>query len=138
MKSKLFVPIALGLVAMGAVALYQMSHGPSLLDDTARAASINEQFTPRPAPDFTLNDLAGNPVSLSTYKGKVVVLNFWASWCPPCRAELPVLNALQTELLAADIDLILVNQGEDPAGTRNSLPLFSFQSKICHFNLQKK
>ena len=95
MKSKLFVPIALGLVAMGAVALYQMSHGPSLLDDTARAASINEQFTPRPAPDFTLNDLAGNPVSLSTYKGKVVVLNFWASWCPPCKKEIPDFNELQ-------------------------------------------
>jgi cytochrome c biogenesis protein CcmG/thiol:disulfide interchange protein DsbE len=41
------------------------------------------------APDFTLRDVAGRSVRLSDYRGKVVVLNFWATWCPPCRAEIP-------------------------------------------------
>lgn len=41
------------------------------------------------APDFTLTDLEGNEISLSDYKGKVIFLNFWATWCPPCRAEIP-------------------------------------------------
>jgi peroxiredoxin len=50
------------------------------------------------APDFTLKDLNGNNISLSTFKGKVILLNFWASWCPPCRAEMPSMNKLN-ELL---------------------------------------
>jgi len=41
------------------------------------------------APDFTLKDLKGNDISLSAYKGKVIFLNFWATWCPPCRREIP-------------------------------------------------
>ena len=52
---------------------------------------------PRPgryAPDFTLTDLDGNQVTLSEHRGKKVILNFWATWCPPCRAEMPDLERL--------------------------------------------
>jgi len=41
------------------------------------------------APEFSLKDLKGSDISLSSYKGKVIFLNFWATWCPPCRAEIP-------------------------------------------------
>jgi peroxiredoxin len=50
------------------------------------------------APDVTLKDLDGNPRSLSSYKGKVVLLHFWATWCPPCRDEIPELNELNKKM----------------------------------------
>jgi len=49
------------------------------------------------APDFTLPTLAGNPVSLSDYRGRVVLLDFWASWCIPCRLTMPVLEKLSRQ-----------------------------------------
>ncbi len=47
-----------------------------------------------PAPDFTLADLDGNQVSLSDFRGKTVFINFWATWCPACREEMPEIEAL--------------------------------------------
>jgi len=49
------------------------------------------------APQFTLRDVNGRTVRLSDYQGKVVLINFWATWCPPCRAEMPDLVRLQRE-----------------------------------------
>jgi len=46
------------------------------------------------APDFTLTDMQGQQVSLSQFRGKIVILNFWATWCPPCVAELPTIQKL--------------------------------------------
>src|SRR5271170_1423049 len=54
---------------------------------------VPDNLTPadqrKPAPDFTLNDTQGRPVTLSEYKGKVVLLDFWATWCPGCQYEIP-------------------------------------------------
>jgi len=67
-----------------------------------------------PAPDFTLTSLSGETFTLSSLRGTPVVLNFWATWCPPCRAELPELQAA-SERLAGQVAIIGVNQAEAPA-----------------------
>jgi peroxiredoxin len=59
-----------------------------------------------PAPDWTLKNLAGQTVSLSDFKGKVVVLDFWATWCPPCRAEIPHFIELQNEFKAKGVTIV--------------------------------
>lgn len=62
------------------------------------------------APEFSLRTLEGNEVKLSDYKGKKVIINFWATWCPPCKAEMPAMQKLyervngQFDLLAINID----------------------------------
>ena len=55
-------------------------------------------FAGQEAPAFSLRDMNGKSVSLSDYKGKVVLLNFWATWCQPCQAEMPHLQKMHTEL----------------------------------------
>ena len=54
----------------------------------------SEQASLKPAPAFTLSDISGKKVSLSDFKGKVILLNFWATWCGPCTAEMPSFNRL--------------------------------------------
>lgn len=59
------------------------------------SGSLIEPQNRKPAPDFTLNDSTGAPVRLSDFRGRVVLLNFWATWCAPCIAEIPMLMELQ-------------------------------------------
>lgn len=63
-----------------------------------------------PLPDLQLSTLDQGPISLSEYAGRPVVLNLWASWCPPCRREMPVFEQAQTEF--SDAAFVMINQGE--------------------------
>ena len=65
-----------------------------------------EEIMNRPAPAFTLQDLQGREVSISDFKGKVILINFWASWCIPCKKEMPSLNKLF--LRYKDRDLVVL------------------------------
>jgi len=62
-----------------------------------------------PAPAFTLTNLAGQPAALSQYKGQVVMLNFWATWCGPCQQEMPLLDQMYKKYKPAGFTLIGVN-----------------------------
>jgi len=66
------------------------------------------------AKDFTLPDLDGKPHKLSDYRGKVVLVNFWATWCPPCRREMPSMERLSQRLKDQPFVILGINQQEDP------------------------
>ncbi|MEA3337703.1 MAG: redoxin domain-containing protein [Chloroflexota bacterium] len=67
-----------------------------------------------PAPAFTLNTLDGEQLELADLQGQPVVLNFWATWCGPCRAEMPELQRLHEQLSRAGVVVLGVNQNETP------------------------
>ena len=68
---------------------------------------------PAPAPAFTLASRAGQDVSLAQYKGQVVMLNFWASWCGPCRQEMPLLESIYKKYNKMGFTMIGVNVEPD-------------------------
>jgi thiol-disulfide isomerase/thioredoxin len=70
---------------------------------------------PRPAPDVTLKDLDGKDLSLSQYKGKVVLVNFWATWCEPCQVEIPWLIEMQQKYAAKGFTVLGVAMDDDGA-----------------------
>lgn len=74
--------------------------------------TLHAAQTPQPAPDFELVDLDGALHRLSDYRGKVVVLNFWATWCPPCREQMPIVQKLADDPSLKD-DLVILSVNAD-------------------------
>ncbi len=68
----------------------------------------------QPAPELKLRDLAGREVDLKQYRGRKVLLNFWATWCGPCRVEIPALNSIHKEMAGDKFELLAVTA--EPAG----------------------
>jgi peroxiredoxin len=64
------------------------------------------------APDFVLKDLSGKEIKLSSLRGKVVVLNFWATWCPPCREEVPSMMRLNRAMAGKPFQMLAVSEDE--------------------------
>ena len=95
---------------------------PAPLAQTVSANTAKGQ----PAPDWQLAGFDGKPIKLSDFKGKVVVLNFWATWCPPCRKEIPTLVALQKDYSAQGV--VVVGVSLDQGG---SAVVQSFASKMA-------
>ncbi len=74
--------------------------------ETVKQEPAKQETTPQPAPSFALKDLRGKTVKLENFKGKIVLLNFWATWCVPCQAEMPELTKLQTGYAAQGLQIV--------------------------------
>jgi len=105
MKRKWTVVIWIAAIVLAFTALYVIYSGNRPDQGTAQGKSA--------ASNFTLPDLSGKKVSLSDYKGKIVFLNFWATWCKYCVMEMPELNSLNEEFLKGkDAVIVTVDVGE--------------------------
>ncbi len=108
--SKVFLSLVL---VIGFIALTACSSTSS-----AQSQSLNLD---QPAPDFTLKDLTGKPVALSSFQGKPVFFNYWASWCPSCIEEMPIIQSVYADPANKGLVLLTVNAGEDLATVKDFL-----------------
>jgi len=72
----------------------------------------------RNAPELARTDLAGKPVDLKDLRGRVVLVNFWATWCDPCREEMPSIERLRSKMAGRPFEVVTVNYGEAPERIR--------------------
>ena len=99
-----WTPVRLALAALGAAALAAGGAGTYLaLKQGGEAiagntAVLRMHASPRPLPELAFEDGKGKPVTLADFRGRTVLLNVWATWCPPCREEMPSLDRLQKAL----------------------------------------
>src|SRR5438045_3781954 len=102
--------MGLGACALTCLALVPLGSEAQLQTQQQQQAVIRFVRDPDPAPDLKAKDLDGKEISLDAYKGKVVLLNFWATWCGPCRAEIPSLIRMQEaykerlQIIGMDVD----------------------------------
>ncbi|MFP5418671.1 MAG: TlpA family protein disulfide reductase [Gammaproteobacteria bacterium] len=99
------VAIVLGCLA-GAPAIGVAQELPPLAHNMAKLA-------PKPAADIKLNDIQGAAHDLAQYRGRVVLVNFWATWCPPCRREMRSMERLAQQLKGEPFTVLAVNVGEN-------------------------
>ncbi|HVJ08212.1 MAG TPA: TlpA disulfide reductase family protein [Acidisarcina sp.] len=94
------------------------------------------QLQGKPAPNFTLSDLNGKKVSLADYRGKAVLLNFWATWCAPCKVEIPWFLKLREQYAGQGFEILGVSS--DDLDKEDRAKLFTQKAEIAKFVEQQK
>jgi thiol-disulfide isomerase/thioredoxin len=106
------IVVGMGLIAIGVAAMALITMRQSQAERSSEN-SVTPARVSYPAPELTLNDLDGTPHRLADYPGEVILVNMWASWCPPCVAELPTLNAFHEDYKGKGFSIIGINDGEE-------------------------
>ncbi|TKW76583.1 MAG: TlpA family protein disulfide reductase [Bradyrhizobium icense] len=100
-------------------------------------AALTTAATPLRLPDLAFEDASGKPRKLSEFRGKTVLLNLWATWCVPCRKEMPALDELQGKLGGKDFEVVAVNiDTRDPDKPKNFLKEANL-NRLAFFSDQK-
>jgi len=99
--------------------MFALPIGPLMADQ-----SLQPLARPAPAPSLHLRDLRGEFHHLPDLRGRVVIVNFWASWCTPCRKELPSMNQARAQLAADEVEMLAVNVGEEAEAVEEFLQDF--------------
>jgi cytochrome c biogenesis protein CcmG/thiol:disulfide interchange protein DsbE len=105
------VLIGVGLLVLGVVSWIALPKAASTNRSSGERSVIPVEVE-FPAPELTLTDLQGNPVSLTGYLGHIVLVNNWATWCPPCKAEMPILQDYYDEHRHQEFTIIAIEAGE--------------------------
>jgi thiol-disulfide isomerase/thioredoxin len=153
------LPVAIGTVVAGALiglaAFYGMGGGKRGANGDAACsgavdlakriaplahgelAALTMATAPLRLPDLAFDDANGKPKKLSDWRGKTVLLNLWATWCVPCRKEMPALDELQAKLGGKDFEVVAINiDTRDPEKPRNFLKDGNL-TRIAYFHDQK-
>jgi thiol-disulfide isomerase/thioredoxin len=153
------IPVAIGAVLIGAVIGFAGVYGIGGLrrnsggDPACRpAVALSEKLaplahgevaaltmatTPLKLPDLAFDDADGKPKKLSDWRGRTVLVNLWATWCVPCRREMPALDSLQARLGGPDFEVVAVNiDTRDPEKPKNFLKEANL-TKLGYFTDQK-
>jgi thiol-disulfide isomerase/thioredoxin len=99
--------LALGLLLIVFAVYYLFQDTPAQPDLSAVPAQVNYA-----APELSLTDLQGTSHSLAEYRGQVVLVNLWATWCPPCKEEMPILQAYYNKYVNQGFEIIAINDGD--------------------------
>ena len=138
------MPLALGALALlgVAAAVYIIAEsstktapvvhtGPVAPTPSPLAQKISRPDTPTPAPDYAFKDAAGRDLKVADFKGKVVVLNTWATWCGPCKVEMPTLAKLAKAYEGKPVEVVVVSI--DEAEKAQAAALFIAQNAPLKF-----
>ncbi|MBF2054819.1 MAG: redoxin domain-containing protein [Candidatus Sericytochromatia bacterium] len=123
--------ILAGLIVAGVLASLgwsisqQLGSNSPAEESTEASASLNLEG--QPAPDFALQNLDGQTVKLSDYSGKVVFINFWATWCDPCTEEMPSMQRLRSHFADKPFEILAISLDNNP---REAVPAFLTKTRL--------
>jgi peroxiredoxin len=140
-RNKVLILASIGgaLILLGALAWVLMSRvsatsSKSKPGKDSWAFPVEVNF---PAPELSLTDLQDNPVSLADFKGRVVLVNNWATWCPPCKAEMPTLQAYYEDHKDQGFEIVAIEAGEPVAEVAEFSKQYGLNFKVWPDSKQK-